>query len=157
MKQSRLWTISNSSTPQSKALLLYNPAINAYEVSISVALLSLYHSQKQYILSDPVIAVLRNMCSDTTFTTDSDTHLKVRLNLDIETSDGYQGLEADVVFLSLSEPRGNEFRNNLCRSLVAVSRARRLFVCIGAVDQYDNQIWRNVSSTVSCPGVQTVA
>ncbi|ESU35242.1 Hypothetical protein DHA2_152862 [Giardia duodenalis] len=149
-------TISNSSTPQSKALLLYNPAINAYEVSISVALLSLYHSQKQYILSDPVIAVLRNMCSDTTFTTDSDTHLKVRLNLDVETSDGYQGLEADVVFLSLSGSRGNEFRNNLCRSLVAVSRARRLFVCIGAVDQYDNQIWRNVSNTVPCPGVQTV-
>lgn len=142
--------IDNSSLPSYNDLLPYDPETNTYEVCISVALLSLYNSQKHCILSDPAVSTLQAICDNTTFTVRNDIHLKVYLNLDIETSDGYQGLEADVVFLSLAGPKGNEFRNNLCRSLVAVSRARRLFVCVGAADQYDNQIWRNVASAKSC-------
>lgn len=139
--------IGNASLSSGKSLLIYDQDTNVYEVSVSIALLSLYNSQKQYILSDPVISIIQTLCNDCVFSMENDACLKIHLDLDIETSDGYQGLEADAVFLSVVGSKGNDFRNNLCRSLVAVSRARRLFICVGAVDQYDNQIWRNVANS----------
>lgn len=135
-------------------LLVYDPHTKNYEISVSIALLSLYNAQKQYIFSDPTISIIQTLCNDYTFSMENNACLKLHLDLNIDTTDGYQGLEADVVFLSVVGSKGNEFRNNLCRSLVAVSRARRLFVCVGAVDQYDNEIWKNVANMPPCPDIK---
>ena len=69
----------------------------------------------------------------------------VSVDISISTSDAFQGLEADIVFLSMVKRGSTEFIDSLPRALVSVSRARRLIVCIGAADKSKNEVWMNVA------------
>ena len=62
------------------------------------------------------------------------------------TVDEYQGLENDVIILSLVARKPSEFCNNLNRNLVAFSRAKTQMWVVGDLTEWDNEISQKLLS-----------
>ncbi|ESU44778.1 Hypothetical protein GSB_152074 [Giardia duodenalis] len=128
--------------------LSYNKSTSQYELSFSVALLSLYKCQTDLLIADKLIAKIIRRFAKLDLKTINNKKVSLEAKVFISTSDGFQGCEADITFLSITARKPRDFVENIQRSLVAVSRARRLLVCVGIANVCKNEIWQAV---VRCP------
>lgn len=124
--------------------LTFDSQKQEYQLQFSVAILSLYKAQIALLESKKFIQIVLKVFKELKIPISNGRKVCLNVNISISTADAFQGLEADIVFLSMVKNNANTFIDNLPRALVSVSRARRLIVCIGAVETSKNAIWLNV-------------
>jgi len=116
---------------------------------LSITFLSLYRKQAEYIASHPLFQLLSGSNRSTDASADG---LKSRseavltaiypeVTVTSATTDEFQGLEADIIILSLVKEFGTTYGNDFRRSLVALSRAREFLIVVGNVEGYDGELW----------------
>ena len=125
--------------------LAYDSREQEYYLHFSIAILSLYSAQAALLKSDRFISDVTSVFKDLRLPAGNDRRVRLSVDISVSTSDAFQGLEADVVFLSMVKRTTTDFIDSLPRALVAVSRARRLIVCVGMADKSKNEIWMNVA------------
>ncbi|EFO60786.1 Hypothetical protein GLP15_4901 [Giardia lamblia P15] len=125
--------------------LVYDSREQEYCLRFSIAILSLYNAQAALLRSDQFISDATNLFKDLRIPAGTSRRVRLSVDVSVSTSDAFQGLEADIVFLSMVKRATTDFIDSLPRALVAVSRARRLIICIGAADKSKNEIWMNVA------------
>lgn len=126
--------------------------------SISFAILSLYRDQASIIGAAPYYSCLKRQYSNVSvgvitnqfvsaLVKNAVRDIRVSVQVDCCTVDEYQGLEADIVLLSLVSERASVFGNSLPRALVSVSRARSALVIIGNISAFDNDVWNKAKES----------
>ncbi|EET01298.1 Hypothetical protein GL50581_1441 [Giardia duodenalis ATCC 50581] len=125
--------------------LSYDKQKREYYLRFSIAILSLYKAQVALLESNRYISDIIEAFKDLKMPLTDGKRVLISVDISISTSDAFQGLEADVVFLSMVKRGSTEFIDSLPRALVSVSRARRSIVCIGAADKSKNEVWMNVA------------
>ena len=125
--------------------LSYDKQKQEYYLEFSIAILSLYKAQVALLESNRYISNIIEAFKDLKMPLTDGKRVLISADISISTSDAFQGLEADIVFLSMVKRGSTEFIDSLPRALVSVSRARRLIVCIGAADKSKNEVWMNVA------------
>ncbi len=95
----------------------------------SISVLTPYKNQKQYLKSD-VFEIVNNVDNDNCVNNDMPSDEK---NIDIATTDEYQGLQNDIVLVSLvaTGKRPSPYLSSQRRLNVLTSRSRVMFVLIG--------------------------
>ncbi|EFO60825.1 Hypothetical protein GLP15_4797 [Giardia lamblia P15] len=106
--------------------LVYDSREQEYCLRFSIAILSLYNAQAALLRSDQFISDATNLFKDLRIPAGTGRRVHLSVDVSISTSDAFQGLEADIVFLSMVKRATTDFIDSLPRALVAVSRARRL-------------------------------
>lgn len=93
-----------------------NSCLEEYKEKVSVGIISFYKAQVQLLKKEIINTRFEN------------------LDIQVGTVDSFQGLEKDVIFLSSVRTKGIGFIANPNRLNVSVSRAKKLFVLFGDID-----------------------